>query len=162
LWDATTGAAIATLSGHTGWVLGAAFSPDGSRIVTASADNTVRVWDATTDAALARLSWHTEWVVSAAFSPDGSRIVSASWDKTARIWQIDPMVLMLADQRQGYVCRERLIGAQSFTDEEVQDPILRGRDDLRNPCDRVGPLSLAYYWRAAVSLGATIRSAFPH
>jgi hypothetical protein len=29
-----------------------------------------------------------------------------SWDKTARIWQIDPIVLMLADQRQGYVCRE--------------------------------------------------------
>ena len=64
---------------------------------------------------------------------------------------------MRADQRQGYVCRERLIGAQSFTNEGMQDPILRGRDDLRNPCDRVGPLSLDYYWRAAVGFVATIR-----
>jgi WD40 repeat protein len=159
LWDSKTGAALATLSGHTDMVFGAAFSPDGSRIVTSSADKTARVWDATTDAALAKLTWHTEWVVSSAFSPDGSRIVTASWDKTAHIWKIDPIVLMLSDQRQSYVCRERLIGAQSFTDEEMQDPILRGRNDLRNPCDRVGPLSIDYYWRAAIGLVATIRAA---
>jgi len=28
----------------------------------------------------------------------------------------------------------------------MQDPMLRGRDELRHPCDRAGPLSLAY-WR---------------
>ena len=123
---------------------------------------TARLWDARTNAALATLSGHTGAVDSAAFSPDGSRVVTASNDKTARVWQLDPIVLMPADQRQGHVCRERLIGAQSFTDEEMQDPILRGRDDLRNPCDRVGPLSLAYYWRATVGLVATIRSAILH
>jgi hypothetical protein len=42
----------------------------------------------------------------------------------------------------------------------MQDPILRGRDDLRNPCDRVGPVSLDYYWRATGSLVATILNAF--
>ena len=26
------------------------------------------------------------------------------------------------------------------SDEEMQEPILSGRDDLHNPCDRVGPL----------------------
>ena len=56
----------------------------------------------------------------------------------------------------------RLIGAQSFTDEEMGDPILRGHEDLLNPCDRVGPLSLAYYWRAVGDLVATIRSALFH
>ena len=80
-------------------------------------------------------------VYSAAFSPDGSRVVTASADNTARIWLLDPIILMEPGERDAYVCRERLIGAQSFTDEEMQDPILRGRDDLRNPCDRVGPLS---------------------
>jgi len=44
----------------------------------------------------------------------------------------------------------------------MQEPILRGRDDLRNPCDRVGPLSLDYYRRAAVVIAATIRSAFSY
>jgi hypothetical protein len=27
----------------------------------------------------------------------------------------------------------------------MQEPILRGHDELRNPCDRVGPFSLDYY-----------------
>ncbi|MGB7100089.1 MAG: WD40 repeat domain-containing protein, partial [Xanthobacteraceae bacterium] len=162
LWDGTTGAALATLAGHTDRVVSAAFSPDGSRVVTASADKTARVWDTTTGVALATLWGHTNQLVSAAFSPDGSQVVTASVDRTARIWPLDPIVLIPANQREAYVCRERLIGARSFTDEEMQQPILRGRNDLRNPCYRVGPLSLSYYWRAATDLGATIRSAFSH
>jgi WD40 repeat protein len=63
----------------------AAFSPDGSRIVTASADKTARIWDAGTAKEIAVLR-HDSVVTSAAFSPDGSRIVTASLDRTARIW----------------------------------------------------------------------------
>ena len=37
---------MAVLRGHEGRVNSAAFSPDGSRIVTASGDNTARIWDA--------------------------------------------------------------------------------------------------------------------
>ena len=70
----------------------------------------------------------------------GHTSFTASFDQSARIWQIDPIVLMPADQRQAYVCRERLIGARSFTDQEMQNPLLRERDDLRKPCNRVGPI----------------------
>jgi WD40 repeat protein len=74
------------LAGHTSLVNTAVFSPDGSRVVTASWDDTARVWDAATGVSIAILSGHRGWVNSAAFSPDGGRIVTASWDKSARIW----------------------------------------------------------------------------
>ena len=86
LWDAATGKALATLEGHTARVTSAAFSPDGTRVVTASWDNTARLWDAATGKALATLAGHTGSVTSAAFSPDGTRVVTASGDNTARLW----------------------------------------------------------------------------
>jgi eukaryotic-like serine/threonine-protein kinase len=79
-------AQLAVLAGHAGSVLGAAYSPDGTRIVTASYDKTARIWDSRTGAQLAVLSGHSDKVNSAAYSPDGTRIVTASYDKTARIW----------------------------------------------------------------------------
>ena len=66
-----------------------AFSPDGRRIVTASADKTARIWDAVTAKPLHVLSGHVDLVWSAAFSPDGRRIVTASFDQTARVWDAD-------------------------------------------------------------------------
>ncbi|MGA2709690.1 MAG: protein kinase domain-containing protein [Steroidobacteraceae bacterium] len=77
---------LAVLSGHASVVNTAAYSPDGSRIVTASHDKSARIWDARTGTELAALSGHTDHVGFAAYSPDGSRIVTASDDKTARIW----------------------------------------------------------------------------
>jgi WD40 repeat protein len=74
------------LSGHDNLVASAAFSPDGSRIVSASFDSTARVWDAATGLELMVLRGPDGLVASAAFSPDGLRIVSASSDRTARIW----------------------------------------------------------------------------
>jgi WD40 repeat protein len=53
-------------------VTSAAFSPDGSRIVTASFDKTVRIWDAATAKEIAVLRGHEGAVWPAAFSPDGS------------------------------------------------------------------------------------------
>ena len=37
---------LMTLKGHTGSVISASFSPDGSRIVTGGGDGTAKVWDA--------------------------------------------------------------------------------------------------------------------
>jgi WD40 repeat protein len=77
---------LAVLAGHADRVKSAAYSPDGTRIVTASFDHTARIWDARTGAPLLLISGHGDYVESAVFSPDGTRIVSASKDKTARIW----------------------------------------------------------------------------
>jgi len=50
-----------------------AFSRDGTRIVSGSGDNSVRVWDASTGEELQKLKGHTSSVNSVAFSTDGSR-----------------------------------------------------------------------------------------
>jgi hypothetical protein len=72
------------LIGHEESVKSAALSFDGTRIVTASADGTVRIWDAANGKGTVVL--RNGLIQSAAFSPDGTRIVTASHDKTARIW----------------------------------------------------------------------------
>jgi hypothetical protein len=74
------------LRGHEGSVWSAVYSPDGSRILTASDDRTARVWDAASGGELAVLRGHEESVASAVYSPDGSRILTASGDQTARVW----------------------------------------------------------------------------
>ena len=67
-------------------VYSAAFSTDGTRIVSGSDDKSVRVWDASTGAELKVLNGHTDLVLSAAFSTDGTRIVSGSSDNSVRVW----------------------------------------------------------------------------
>ena len=77
---------VAALAGHAGHVSSAAYSPDGTRIVTSSIDKTVRIWDARTGIQLAILAGHGDAVNSASYSPDGARIVTASSDGAARVW----------------------------------------------------------------------------
>jgi WD40 repeat protein len=75
----------------------AAFSPDGERIVTASADKTARLWDAETGEQIG------EPLTAQAFSPDGKRIVTASADKTARLWNVDKPIGELLQGHESYV-----------------------------------------------------------
>ena len=71
---------------HGSAVISAAFSSDGTRILTASWDNTVRIWDAVTGKPIGEPMKHKQQVVSAAFSPDGTRVVTASIDDAAQLW----------------------------------------------------------------------------
>jgi eukaryotic-like serine/threonine-protein kinase len=76
---------LLTLKGHTGGVRSASFSPDGSRVMTGSFDQTAKVWDAKSGAEVLSL-WHITGVSSASFSPDSSQVLTGSADKTAKVW----------------------------------------------------------------------------
>jgi uncharacterized protein (TIGR03066 family) len=103
VWDAKTGVGGLILKGHTAGVVSAAFSPDGTRIVTGSNDNTARVWNAESGAEVLRLKGHSEGVTSATFSLDGTRIVTASSDNTVRVWDAKSGVLLLSIQHRSVI-----------------------------------------------------------
>jgi WD40 repeat protein len=61
LWDTETRKPIGEpFKGHEGFVYSAAFSPNDSRIVTASDDKTVRLWDIDTNKPNAELITDTD------------------------------------------------------------------------------------------------------
>jgi WD40 repeat protein len=91
VWDASTGAELITLKGHTDYVTWATLSPDGSRIVTGCQDFTAKVWDAGSGAELITLEGLPNKDVPVSFSKDGSRIFSRHDDQRITIWDATPV-----------------------------------------------------------------------
>ena len=72
---------------HPARAHGAAWSPDGRRLVTACADGLVREWDALVGSLRGAFEGHADDVNWVAWSRDGSRVASASSDGTVRLWK---------------------------------------------------------------------------
>lgn len=77
-----------TLTGHQSFVNDLTVSPDGQRLISGSADQTIKVWDLATGNLLRTLTGHTSFINHLAISPDGKLLVSASADKTIKIWEL--------------------------------------------------------------------------
>jgi WD40 repeat protein/predicted Ser/Thr protein kinase len=85
LRDAASGRVVRRLSGHNGSVHGLAFSPDGRRLVSASADRTIRTWDLTSEREPSVINAPCA-IYAVAFNPAGDRFAAAGSDGVVRIW----------------------------------------------------------------------------
>jgi WD40 repeat protein len=64
------------------------FDPSGKKLVSGSADKTVRIWDVTTGESIGSpLTGHTDWVTQVEFI-DADTVVSSSDDGTTRAWDV--------------------------------------------------------------------------
>jgi WD40 repeat protein/serine/threonine protein kinase/tetratricopeptide (TPR) repeat protein len=86
LWDVITGQETRRMAGHPKAILDLAWSPDGGRLASASADTTIKVWEAATGQEAFALHGHRKQVYSVAWSPDGRRLASGDWDGTIKVW----------------------------------------------------------------------------
>ncbi len=110
----------AVLQGHTARVISAEFSPDGSRIVTGSLDQTTKVWhpDGTL---LATLEGQPVDFSAVDFNADGSRIFGADGSRITttgtddepeqRVWSVFSLSEAVAEL-------ERRLGGRQLSEDE--------------------------------------------
>jgi WD40 repeat protein len=111
-----------------------AFSPDGSRIVTASTKGGARVWDTVTGKELVNLratGLEAIGITSAVFSPDGKRILVAPFGNVARVWDVH-VPAMSTDELLADMCGRPLRGVSVMTRDDMR---LIGEPDDTPPID---------------------------
>ncbi len=75
--------------GHEFGIWNVAFSPDGTRLASASLDGTAKLWDVQSGQVLQTFLGHESFVYAVTFSPDGTQIATASQDGMAKIWNVE-------------------------------------------------------------------------
>ncbi|MCS6919791.1 MAG: dockerin type I domain-containing protein [Fimbriimonadales bacterium] len=86
MWRTSDWQHIRTLYGHTNYVPGLAFTPDGNHLVSGGGDGAIRLWSLASGQTLRPLTAHRFGLSSVDFAPDGRRLISAGGD--AHEWQV--------------------------------------------------------------------------
>jgi WD40 repeat protein len=88
IYNFATGELVRVLAGHTRNITALAFSPDGTRLVSASQDRSAILWDLERGRPVRRFEGHKEEVTAVSFTADGAHLITASLDRTLRLWSV--------------------------------------------------------------------------
>lgn len=96
VWDLRRGEASMELGGHTDSITGMRISPDGTHLLTNSADNTLRIWDMQPFAPAERCTeifvghqhGYDRNLLRCDWSPDGGKVAAGSADQFVYIWRV--------------------------------------------------------------------------
>jgi WD40 repeat protein len=86
VWNTTSGKLILTYHGHNDFIESLSWSPDGTRIASASVDEIVRVWDAITGRTLLTFRGQSRNSEEVHWSPDGKRIAFIGDNNNVLVW----------------------------------------------------------------------------
>ncbi len=119
---------------HKGFVLGTAFSPDGSTLVTVGADRRIQLYDGKTGEPTKQIGEgvHTGSIFAVSWAKDSKRFATASADQTVRVWDAE------ADKCV-HTWRLGEEGVLSVQDQQVG--VVWARDDLVISLNLAGDLS---------------------
>lgn len=131
LWDSSDGELVATLAGHSHAVRCVAFSPDGSRAVTAS-DRSAMTWVVPSGKRLAILEGHQKTVHSACYAPDGRVVLTTSADGTVRLWRVTGQNLLCL-QADGHI-----VNSAAFSPDGSKVLVASSNVHLQVFCARFG------------------------
>jgi WD40 repeat protein len=88
--DAATGSLVADVkNGHSDTVFGVCFSPDSTKLATASADKFVKVFEVPSGKFIKAFEGHTHHVLDVGWKADGKVLASAGADNVIKIWDYE-------------------------------------------------------------------------
>lgn len=90
IWDIPKRARFNTLKGHTDWVMGVAYSPNGRLVATSSNDMNVIVWDMRTLQAIKLIDEQSFVGAPVTFTGDGRHLITANSSGAPQVHVINP------------------------------------------------------------------------
>ncbi|XP_075935584.1 sperm-associated antigen 16 protein [Anarhichas minor] len=83
------GQMVLTGEGHSDWLSGCSFHPDGAKLATTSGDSMVRLWDFSRGCCVLSLPGHCQPTWGCSFHSCGHFLASCSADRTAKLWDLN-------------------------------------------------------------------------
>ncbi|XP_056260094.1 sperm-associated antigen 16 protein [Seriola aureovittata] len=93
------GQMLLTGEGHSDWLSGCSFHPDGSKLATTSGDTTVRLWDLCQGCCVSTLSSHSQPTWGCSFHSCDHFMASCSADRTVKLWDLNSQCCCLTLRR---------------------------------------------------------------